>query len=162
METNKLKKMIKKIEDVLAAASFAEEGESETARSILNEKRRVLLALKQGRIDDKTVKYAINTSGRVGAELDILYLSSGETDNQLETLQSELTKKGLRYRLILKTGCLKQAIIDYTNKEKEILFVVVESSNSLDADCNKKDTRLSELWQKLKCPLVVVMDGAAA
>jgi hypothetical protein len=166
MESNKLKKMMRKMEDVLAAASFAEEGESETARSILREERRVLLALKQGRIDPKTVKYAVNTSERVGADLDILYVSSlepdGERDPLLDDLQSELSTKGMRYRLIRKTGCLKQAVIDYTNREKEILFAVVESPNSLDADCNRTDTRLSELWQKLKCPLVVVMDEARA
>jgi hypothetical protein len=64
--------------------------------------------------------------------------------------------------MIPRTGCLKQQIIDYTNSEKDILFAVIESPHSLDADCNKKDKTLSELWQKLKCPLVVVMDGAKA
>ncbi len=166
METNKLKKMMKKVEDVMAAASFAEEGESEAARSLLYEGRRVLLALKQGRIDLKTLKYAVNTSKRIGAYLDILYVAAGETegvdDPLIRDLQSELSAEGIQYRLIRQTGCLKQAVIDYTNKEKEILFAVVESPNSLDADCNKKDTRLSELWQQLKCPLVVVMDGARA
>ncbi len=167
METNKLKKMMKKAEDVLAAASFAEEGESEAARSLLNEGRRVLLALKQGRIDLKTLKYAVNTSKRIGAHLDILYVAAtggpqGADDPLLRDLQTELSAEGVQYRLIRQTGCLKQAVIDYTNREKEILFAVVESPNSLDADCNKKDTRLSELWQQLKCPLVVVMDGARA
>jgi hypothetical protein len=64
MGANKLKKMMKKMEDVLAATSFAEEGESDAARSILNEGRRVLLALKEGRIDVKTLKYAVNTSNK--------------------------------------------------------------------------------------------------
>ncbi len=167
METNKLKKMMKKVEDVMAAASFAEEGESETARSLLHEGRRVLLALKEGRIDVKTLKYAANTSRRIGAQLDILYVAAaggpeGIDDPLMRNLQSELSAEGLQYRLIRRTGCLKEAVIDYTNREKEILFAVVESPNSLDADCNKKDTRLSELWQQLKCPLVVVMDGAGA
>jgi hypothetical protein len=166
METGKLKKMMKKMEDVLAATSFAEEGESESARSILNDGRRVLLALKEGRIDIKTLKYAVNTSKRIGACLDILYVAAGgrqdANDPLIRNLQADLSAEGIQYRLIRQTGCLKQAVIDYTNREKEILFAVVESPNSLDADCNMKDTRLSELWQKLKCPLVVVMDGAGA
>jgi hypothetical protein len=167
MGANKLKKIMKKMEDVLAATSFAEEGESDAARSILAEGRRVLLALKEGRIDVKTLKYAVNTSKRIGAKLDILYVASvgrqdGADDPLLGVLQSELSSEGIPYRLVRKTGCLKQAVIDYTNREKEILFAVVESPNSLDADCNNKDTRLSELWQQLKCPLVVVMDGAGA
>ncbi|OGW49448.1 MAG: hypothetical protein A2078_04815 [Nitrospirae bacterium GWC2_57_9] len=162
MESNKLKKMMKKIEDVLAAASFAEEGESESARLLLREGRRVLLALKQGRIDAKTVKYAVNSAKRIGADLDILFVSSseGQADPLLEELESGLTAEGVTYRLIRKQGCLKEAVIDYTNREKEILFAVVESPESLDADCRKKDSMLSELWQKLKCPLVVVMDQA--
>lgn len=167
MSANKLKKIMKKMEDVLAATSFAEEGEGDAARSILAEGRRVLLALKEGRIDVKTLKYAVNTSKRIGANLDILYVASagrqgGADDPLLGVLQSELSAEGIPYRLIRQTGCLKQAVIDYTNREKDILFAVVESPNSVDADCSNKDTRLSELWQQLKCPLVVVMDGAGA
>jgi hypothetical protein len=167
MGTNKLKKMIRKIEDVMAATSFAEEGEGEAARSILSEGRRVLLALKEGKIDIKTLKYAVNTSKRIGASLDILSVApaggqDGADDPLIRDLQSELSAEGIAYRLVRRRGCLKQAVIDYTNREKEILFAVVESPNSLDADCNNTDTRLSELWQKLKCPLVVVMDGAGA
>lgn len=164
MEANKLKKMMKKVEDVLAAASFAEEGDPETAHSLLREDRRVLLALKQGRIDARTVKYAINSSKRIGAHIDVLYVSAGESvpDPLLQTLETELQGEGIRYRLVRKAGCLKQAVIDYTDREKDILFAVVESPASLDEDCSRKDTMLSELWQKLKCPLVVVMDGAEA
>jgi len=167
MGTSKLQKMMKKVEDALAAASFAEEGESDSARSLLNSGRRVLLALKDGKIDAKTVKYAVNIAKRVGAGLDILYVTS--TDRGAETadpavgaLEAELAAEAVPYRLLRKTGCLKQAVIDYSNREKEILFAVVESPNSVDADCTRKDTRLSELWQKLKCPLVVVMDEVRA
>ncbi len=165
METNKMNKMMKKIEDLMTATSFAEEGEFESAQSFLREDRRVLLALREGHIDSKTLKYALNTAKRINAHLDILFVSSDGDEDQnaraaLARFQSELQTEGVQYRLVRKTGCLKQEIIDYTNKEKEILFAVVESPGSLEADCKKKDTRLSELWQNLKCPLVVVMDEA--
>jgi hypothetical protein len=167
MDTMKLKKMMQNIEDAFTAASFAEEGETATAQSILREERKVLLALKEGRIDGKTLKYALNTAKRIGAHLDILYVSAaGDDENAidpaLKRFESGLTTEGIRYRLIPRTGCLKQQIIDYTNSEREILFAVIESPNSLDLDCNKRDKTLSELWRKLKCPLVVVMDGAKA
>ncbi len=167
METTKLKKMIKHVESALTAASFAEEGESETAQSILKEDRRVLLALKEGQIDSKTLKYALNTAKRIGAHLDILSVSSsarrGQTrDPLLVHFESELKAEHIQYRMISRTGCLKQQIIDYSNSEKEILFAVIESPHSLDADCNKRDKTLAELWRQLKCPLVVVMDGARA
>ncbi len=167
MEATKLKKMMKNMESILAAASFAEEGETATAQSILREDRKVLVALKEGRIDAKTLKYALNTAKRIGAHLDVLYVTApGSGDHTADPLlahfESELKAEGILHRVIPRTGCLKQQIIEYTNSEKDILFAVIESPNSLDVDCNKKDKTLSELWQKLKCPLVVVMDGAKA
>lgn len=162
----KLKKMIKMMEHAFTAASFAEEGELETAHSLMKESRRVLLALKAGQIDPKTLKYAINTAKRINAHLDILYVTAssagrgGTGDPAFESFTAELTAAGVPYRLIPRSGCLKQQIIDYTDSEKEILFAVIESPASLDADCNKQNKELSELWRNLKCPLVVVMDGA--
>jgi hypothetical protein len=168
MGMGRLKNMMKQIEDVMAAATFAEEGVPEAARSLLGEGRRVLLGLKEGRIDARTLKYALNTSKRINAQLDILFVSSGSGPSEcgaapegefarfLETLRAE----GVTYRLFMRSGCLKQQIIDHTHKDREIAFAIIESPNSLDRDCNKKDKTLSELWQKLKCPLVVVMDEA--
>jgi hypothetical protein len=165
MEATKFKKIMKTVEDSLAAATFAEEGQVETARSIMKEGRRVLLALKKDRIDARTLKYALNTSLRIGADLDILHVAAPgidalAIDPLLANFMSELKAERIGYRMVPRTGCLKQQIIDYTNSEKEILFAVIESPKSLDADCNKLDKTLSELWQKLKCPLVVVMDEA--
>ena len=159
MVSMKFKKMLKNVENLLAAASFAEEGESETARAFLSEGRRVLLALKEGWIDVKTLKYALNTSQRNNAQLDILYVAArevppGETPPQLLQYESELRAAGVPFRVVHQSGCLKQAIIDYTKREKEIIFAVVESTDSVDADCDRKDARLAELRQKLKCPLV--------
>ncbi|HET7317805.1 MAG TPA: hypothetical protein VFK23_01595, partial [Nitrospirota bacterium] len=137
METINLKKMMKRMESALAATSFAEEGEPEAARSILKEDRRVLLALKKGQIDAKTLKYALNTAKRISAHLDILFVSTtgrGESklDPLLEHFVTELRAEKIQYRLIPRTGCLKQQIVDYTNSEKDILFAVIESPHSLD------------------------------
>jgi hypothetical protein len=164
----KIKKMMKTVEHALTAASFAEEGDLETAHSLMRESRRVLLGLKAGQIDPKTLKYALNTAKRINAHLDILYVTrssaarQGTNDPVLQLFESELTASGISYRLISQSGCLKQQIIDYTNSEKEILFAVIESPATLDDDCSKRDKELSELWRQLKCPLVVVMDGARA
>lgn len=166
METARFKNMMKSVETALSAATFAEEGETATARAILHQGRGILLALKEGRIDARTLKYAFNAAQRIGAHLDILYVASGddperEVEPVLRAFEASLAGQGIRSRLVRKTGCLKQQIIDYTNKEKEIQFAVIESSGSLEADCNKKDRTLSDLWQKLKCPLVVVMEQAS-
>jgi K+-sensing histidine kinase KdpD len=161
-----LKKMMKSVEHALTAASFAEEGDVETANSLMKESRRVLLALKADQIDQKTLKYALNTAKRINAHLDILHVVSSRGGQKgapaLESFLSELASEGIAYRLITRSGCLKKQIIDYTDSEKEILFAVIESPSSLDADCDRRDKELSELWRELKCPLVVVMDGARA
>lgn len=168
METTKIKKMMKSVEQALTAASFAEEGEVETAQALLRESRRVLLGLKAGQIDPKTLKYALNSAKRIKAHLDILYVtgagggSKGTTDPLLAQFVSDLAAADIPYRLISRSGCLKEQIIDYSNSEKEILFAVIESPATLDDDCSKRDKVLAELWRQLKCPLVVVMDGARA
>jgi hypothetical protein len=150
----------KKVEDLMSAISFAEEGEFETAREMLKEERRILLAIKEDHLDRKTFRYAINTCKRVGAELDILYVSSAEKISPLlEQCLKDLKNEGINFRLIQKNGCLKQQVIDYTNTKKEILFAVTESFENLDLDCKGKGKKLSEAWQRLRCPLVVVADN---
>lgn len=165
MVAMKIKKMLKNVENLLAAASFAEAGEAETAQSFLKDGRRVLLALKAGWIDLKTLKYAMSLSQRVNARLDILYVAAQDGqrssgDQQLRLLEAELNEAGVSHHVVHRMGGLRQATIDYTNQEKDILFAVVEPPQSLDADSGKKDTWLSELRQKLNCPLVVVMGEA--
>lgn len=163
-----MNKMMKRIEDAAAAAAFAEEGEFETALSMVKPERRVLLALKEGRVDPRTVTYARNTAQRIGAHLDILYVSSAPARavmpgaSEVEHLAAGLQTDGALFRITERSGCLKQAIIDYTGQHRNILFVVVESPDSLERDCRKKDSQLEQLWRNLKCPLVVVADSAGA
>lgn len=166
MEPNKLKKMMKQIEDAMAAVSFAEEGQGEAAETLFKRERRVLLALKEGHVDPKTLRYALNASLRIGAHLDVLFVASPDREPQIDAsvaaFLSELRTSSVPYRMIERSGCMKQEIIDYTRKEREVLFVVVESPGSLDADCARKDGLLTELWKNLSCPLVVVTDQAGA
>lgn len=166
MDPDKLKRIMRQVEDVMTATSFAEEGEGESARSFLREGRRVLLALREGHVDPKTFKYALNSSKRVGAQLDILYISASPssdplTDPLIRRFATDLRNAGITYRIVQASGCMKQEIIDYTNQEKDVLFAVIESPGSLDAECGKKDSRLAELWRNLKCPLVVVSEAKA-
>ncbi len=157
----KLKKTIKKFEMDMTAAAFAEAGEFEAAREVLKEERRVLLALRENQIDNNTLKYVVNTCKRTGAKLDILYISASEKIQPIfEQYLKDLEKEGIHFRLVQRKGCLKQQIIDYVNSKKEIIFAVTGSSDKLDVACKGTDGKLSEAWQHLKCPLVVVEDNA--
>ncbi len=150
----------KKIEDIMSAVSFAEEGEFATARELVKEERRILLAIRAGQVDRKTFRYAVNTCKRIGAKLDVLYISpSSAEDTLLDQCLADLHEQGIDYRLIRKSGCMKQEIIDYTSAKKDVVFAVTESSENLDVDCKGKGKGLSEAWQNLKCPLVVVAEN---
>jgi len=166
MESNKFKRMMRQVEDAMAAVSFAEEGQAEAAVSLFRRERRVLLALKEGRMDAKTLRYAMHAALRIQAGLDILYVASpgsaGRPGPSLQGFTDELTRAGVPFEVVTRAGCMKQEIIDHTNSSHDVLFVIVESPGSLDADCRKKDGVLTELWKNLRCPLVVVSEAAGA
>jgi hypothetical protein len=120
----------KKIEDLMSAISFAEEGEFEAAKQMLKEEKRVLLAIRDEEVDKKSLKYAMNTCKRIKANLDILYISPSDSkidteDTRLIQLHAELKNEGICYRLIRKIGCLKQWILDYTNSERDVFLLLL-------------------------------------
>ncbi len=149
----KLKQRMMSFETAMTAASFAEEGEAGIARNIINDDRRILLAVTREQMDKKTFRYAVNTCKRIGADLDILYISESDApDAQLEECLAELKAERVNYSLMYKKGSLKQSIIDYTNKKKKSLFAVIGN--------NGTSKGISQAWNNLKCPLVVVEDAA--
>ena len=155
----------KKIEAMMSAITFAEEGEFETAKSMLKTKKRVLLAVDNSRIDQKTCTYALNTSQRIGSGIDILLVSDSAKDPAAPALQAftgQLQAAGIAFGLIRRSGCLKQAILQYLEEEDNTLFVVIESQDSLQRHCPSTDKHLAAAWRQLKCPLVVVADGLKA
>jgi hypothetical protein len=154
---------MKTVESMFVAGSFAEEGEFSAAREMLAEDRRVLLALRAGKVDPKTLRYALNTATRIKAGIDILYSSDGERamEKELASFTAELASAQVPHRLIRASGCLKQEIIDYTERRGTVLFVVIESPEDLDRGCAGGDKALAGLWRNLRCPLVVVSEAKA-
>jgi hypothetical protein len=156
-----MKRFAKRFEDIMAASAFAEAGEFKTAQEILKDGSRILLAIKEGHLDKKILKYALNTCKRVVANLDILYISSTDKmDPVLKQFLTEFEKEGIDYSLIRKEGCLEKEIKEYTDSHDKIAFVIIESSDALDIN-RTKDSKLLEAWQNLnlQCPLVVVTDS---
>ena len=146
-----------RFDDLMSAVSFAEAGEHEKAREFLKGRDTVLLAVSERVVDRHVLKYALNLSKRIEAGIDILYLTNSDATNPLlEAFMFEARKKGIDCSLVKKEGCMKKAILDYTGKKKEILFVIVGSTPELDIECKTGEKSLSEAWKRLKCPLVVV------
>ncbi len=146
-----------RFDDLMSAITFAEAGEHEKARELLKGRDTVLLAVSERVVDIHALKYALNLSKRIEACIDVLYMAKSDSQNpQMETFMSEARRAGVSCSIVRKEGCMKKAILDYTGKKKEILFVIIGSTPELDVECKAGEKALSEAWRKLKCPLVVV------
>jgi len=165
---NKVMKVIGRAQQALEAAAFAEEGDRSGAKQLLRENRRVLLALRGLAGDARTMAYALNTCQRIGAGLDVLCvadraLSDEDLRRALAPFLASPAAAAIPCRLTAAAGCIKEQIIRYTKTHPEVSFVVVESAGVLDRGCGADDERrLSHLWKRLTCPLVVVSDPARA
>ena len=149
-----------RFDDLMSAITFAEAGEHEKARELLKGRDTILLAISERAIDRSVLKYALNLSKRIHAAIDVLYLTkSGERHVLLDAFMSETAKARVDCTLVRRDGCMKKAILDYTEKRREILFVVIGSTPELDMECKTGEKSLSEAWKRLKCPLVVVSKG---
>ncbi len=162
METitkEKLKKLLKKLEDSMSAVAFAEAGEFETARSIIKERRKILLALTGKNSDTNAFRYAVNICNRIKADLEMLYVGEYEK-TRLDYYKSQLENEGIEYNVIRGKGCIKDELLRYTDNKKEILFVVIESPDGLSINCKEEEHFIADSYKKLKCPLVVVSETA--
>jgi hypothetical protein len=149
-----------RFDELMSAATFAQAGEHEEARKILRGKDSVLLAVSDVFFDSTVFSYALNICKRTEAGLAILYLTRTEMHrNEIHEFMARASGEGITCRVIKKDGCMKQAILDYTTKNKAILFVVVGTTPELDIECKTGEKSLSEAWKKLKCPLVLVSKG---
>jgi hypothetical protein len=154
-----MRRWMKKFNNAMAAAAFAEAGEFETARQTLKEQRKILLALTGEEADKNAFRYAVNVCKRIDAELEILHVSTIDK-GLLKLFRSELRREGIEYCFIQKNGSLQEEIQNHTDMKRDILFVVVEVSEGLNINSEKSVRILSDAWNNLRCPLVVVSRNA--
>src|SRR5665648_1239735 len=85
----------KKLEELVSAASFAEAGEFDTARDMLDGGRKVLLVLTGRETDVKSLKYAFSIAARTQAGLEVLVAADGGTAEVLRLCKEEARNQGV-------------------------------------------------------------------
>ena len=149
-----LKSLMKKFENYMTAAAFAEEGDFETAVTLAGTKKRVLLVLPGRRSDMKCFAYAKNFCKRMRADLEILCIENYR--DTVNNLGNDLDREGIEYRVHFVDGCLKQAAVDVTRENPGIDYVVVNSYVGLETGCGESASALPDVGQMLMRPVVVV------
>ena len=146
--------IMKQLENTLSASAFAEAGEYETARQLIKTDQRVLLVLTGTIGDAKSLKYAENFCERMKAKLEVI-CSAGMRDSIEVSLRS-IREKGIEYTVAETDACLKQAIVDITLANQDILYVVVNSFSDLEVGCSGDLNTKTDVRDMVRCPLVVV------
>jgi len=106
----------------------AEVGEFNIARRFLKEPKQVLIVCIEKRIQEKTLHYARNLCQRIGATLDVLYLSNPQ--KQEIAIQQCFDK-----------------LLHYVKKQTTITCAVMSSVDGLD---------ITNKWSITDCPLIIV------
>jgi hypothetical protein len=151
---------MKQFEKIMSAAAFAEAGEFETAKRMLYERKKVLLVLTGRETDMKAARYAVNTSKRIGAGIEVLYLAKNSEERSfLEESLKELKTKGIAYQVTECEKSLKGEIARFIEKEKDIEFVVIDSDELGVHSAKDQKAALNE-WERLRCPVVLVSELA--
>ena len=112
----------------IVMVTFAEVGEFDIGRGFLKESKQVLLVCQEGCMQENTLHYALNLCQRIGATLDVFYLSSPQK------------------REIAAAQCF-EALVRYIKKQTTITCTVMSSVDNLD---------MTNKWPITGCPLIIV------
>lgn len=144
---------------MLSAASFAESGEFETAREMLDGSKKVLLVLTGRETDTKSIKYSLNTAQRTDASLEVLTTSTSQAVAELIAIcEREAEAVNMPLEVVKLSGCVRDALFNHMKSRRDVICVVIESTESLEADCTGKSSGLEGAWERLGCPLALVAE----
>lgn len=144
---------------MFSAVPFAESGEFEAARDIAAGSKKVLLVLTGRETDTKSLKCALNIAIRNDAGLEVLANSnSDETRNVLELAEKEARRESVGLKVTWRDGCVRESLFAYTKNRRDLLCVVIESTDALNIDCSREEKKLEGIWEKLGCPLALVSE----
>lgn len=173
---NILATMIKKFEESMAAATYAEAGEFEMASQFLqprkNAHKRVLLGTDRAEVNPKTLQYAMRLCKYIGGTLEIFHVLNlpeecmdvePEQKNRLiEVVQGSLGNKGVVYQFVVGEECLAAEVLKYTNNRRDLLCVVFDAIEAGNSNCQKAKEAMLAKFHTLHCPVVVYAEQPVA
>lgn len=115
-------------------------------------KRKVLLAVREGYVDQRLLASARSLCQRMDADLDVLLLAAGEAlPEEVQAFIKTLCEEGVAYTLSQKPQLRRRDIVQYANTHECIATVVIDSLEGWESVAMD---RASDPWKTLACPLV--------
>lgn len=164
-----LANILKKFEESMTAATFAEAGEFETASQFFkagkNAHKRVLLGTDRSEINPKTLHYAMRLCQSIGGSLEIIHVIhlpeesvAGEVSQKkslIEAIKGLLGAKGIMYQLVVGEECLAAEVLKYTSNRRDLLCVIFDAIEAGNTSCQKAKETMVAKFHALHCPVVV-------
>lgn len=165
--------MSERFQRFMAAAAFAESGETETALEILDAPKKtttVLLAVGGSYINKEAFRYAVNLCRRMDASLDVLHVVPEECAHNAESgrislegysaeigkLLQEASKNRVSVHLSVTVGDVDREVCAYAKDNREVVAVVLDSPYVHGAGPERGKCRrvLQILSRRLAVPLI--------
>jgi hypothetical protein len=114
--------------------------------------RKVLLAVREGHVDQRLLSSARALCQRMDAALDILVLCAGEAlPREVDSFVRQLRDDGIAYTLARRPLLRRRDVVQYANTHECIATVVIDSLEGWESVAEDK---ASDPWKRLACPLV--------
>ncbi len=173
----KKKSFLQRLQSHMAAVAYAEAGEYQSARELLDpvpRSKTVLLVIEGETPDAASFSHALSLCKRTGGDLDVLQvipLIGGES--HYERLRDEMTRgsghladlvrqaheAGVPFKITVRQGEVNEKLFDYAKRHKDVAMVILDSPRARAALPKDKvwDRFAESVCQQLSIPLVTVM-----
>jgi hypothetical protein len=176
----RLENILKKFEQAMTSAAFAEAGEFDTAQQMIqagkNSNKKVLLSTEGGEVNPQLFRYALDLCRRLGGNLEILQVlpdSAKENHEEADldavgkipaSFRRKLQQMGILYRIIFARDIFEKEVAQYADKRRDLLCVVLGVSPDRAAGRHSSALRKQQLsiFKRLSCPVVFYGDPVQA
>lgn len=162
------------LEESMLAATFAEAGEHDMARALLNTgktaRKKVLFGARATELPPRIIRQAVEICKRNGARLEILHVlptegnpDATETENgllaNLGRIKKRLMGLGILYEVVFGDTPLEEAIIRHASGRRDIMLILLGQEKRPGRKGGKST---SQLLERLQCPVVLLEEPKTA